>query len=384
MTDQSSVHNVAPLRIIDPLHWVNKTVPERRWLVPEWIPWGTVASLYGDGGVGKTLAAQMLLTCAATSRRWLGQSVTPVRSVGIFCEDTGDELHRRQDSINRALDVDMADLEHMQLLSRVGDDNLLMTFDEGRRGGSHGELTPFFFQVIQWCKDFGAQFVVIDTSADTFGGNENNRAHVNQFVKAGLGRLAAEIDGTVLLAAHPSAAGLASGAGTGGSTAWNAAVRSRLYLSKATAEDADEQVDPDERVLSRKKANYAAADAELRIKWHDGAFRLTEAEPTGGVLAAIAARSTERAFLEALSAMQREGRKVSDSRNAANFAPRQFLRRPECRGHKLKELERAMEVLYQSGLIKNESYGRKSDERHHIVPAQPDERGGSSQPVENE
>ena len=82
---------------------------------------------------------------------------------------------------------------------------------------------PFFDQVARASADVGAQLVVIDTAADTFGGNENVRPHVRQFI-ALLTRLALERDGAVLMLAHPSVTGRTSGSGDGGSTAWSRAV----------------------------------------------------------------------------------------------------------------------------------------------------------------
>ena len=68
--------------------------PERRWIVREWIPSGVVTGLYGDGGVGKTLLALQLQASMALRRKWLGVEVEPGRSLGVYCEDDIDELHR--------------------------------------------------------------------------------------------------------------------------------------------------------------------------------------------------------------------------------------------------------------------------------------------------
>lgn len=46
--------------------------------------------------------------------------------------------------------------------------------------------------------------VIVDTIADTYGGNEIDRAQVNAFVKSCLGRLAQAIGGTVIALGHPS------------------------------------------------------------------------------------------------------------------------------------------------------------------------------------
>ncbi len=52
-----------------------EVIPERRWLVPDWIPQGQVTLLGGDGGVGKSLLAQQLMTSLALG----GGAVRPHR-----------------------------------------------------------------------------------------------------------------------------------------------------------------------------------------------------------------------------------------------------------------------------------------------------------------
>jgi hypothetical protein len=49
------------LVLLDPRSWT-KPAPPRLWNVPDWVPRGVVTSLYGDGGIGKTLLAQQLDT----------------------------------------------------------------------------------------------------------------------------------------------------------------------------------------------------------------------------------------------------------------------------------------------------------------------------------
>ncbi len=56
-----------------------------------------------------------------------------------------------------------------------------------------------------------ALFQWVQVPADTFGGDENVRGQVRQFIASALGRLAREIHGTVVLCAHPSRSGLDSG-----------------------------------------------------------------------------------------------------------------------------------------------------------------------------
>ena len=100
--------------------WTACPVPPRRWLVPDWMPMASATSLYGAGGEGKTLLAQMLATACAIGAKWLGIPVRQCNSLLHFCEDDLDEMHRRQDDINRHYGCNFADLAAMRWLPRLG------------------------------------------------------------------------------------------------------------------------------------------------------------------------------------------------------------------------------------------------------------------------
>jgi len=88
-----------PMIVVDPRSLQDKLVPERRWIVRDWLPFGYTTALYGDGGTGKTLLAQQLMTSCATGVPWLGMTTMRCPVLGLFCEDDEDELHRRQHAI---------------------------------------------------------------------------------------------------------------------------------------------------------------------------------------------------------------------------------------------------------------------------------------------
>jgi RecA-family ATPase len=88
-----------------------------------------VTGLYGDGGVGKTLAAQQLQTGTALGSSWLGLPVEQVTSLGVYCEDGKNDLWRRQRDIDVTYVVDDDNaLKLAHWMPRLGEDNILMTF----------------------------------------------------------------------------------------------------------------------------------------------------------------------------------------------------------------------------------------------------------------
>lgn len=352
-----------PLDVIDPTTWQDQPIPPRRWLVDGLIPVGAVCMLGGDGGLGKSLLAMQLLTACATGKQWLGRPTLECPAFGVFCEDPADELQRRQADICRHHDIAFSDLASLALLSRVGQENALCYFagDTGRC-----EPTNLLGDILNQALGFEARLVVLDSLHDLFTGNENNRVQARAFVGL-LRQIALEIDGAVVLTAHPSLAGRNSGTGESGSTAWGAAVRSRLYLRKPDGAERDE------RVLASMKANYSASGDEVRLKWREGVFVPEEAE--GGMVAVLNRKRAEAAFLACLDASNREGRDVSASPQASNYAPKVFARRKERDGRKVADFEAAMEELFSAGRIKVEEVGRTGDRRRRIARTDPRAQG---------
>lgn len=255
-------------RLITASTWAGVTPEPRRWLWEDWIPLGTTTVLYGDGGTGKSLLAQQIATAAAACGHFLGNQLERAPAFCLFCEDDEPELMRRQADINLHLSVTMESLGDLHIMPASGEDNMLMTFDRS----SVGTPTQFGDRFVAMAEGCEPGLIVVDTAADTFGGDEIRRSEVRQFI-TWLNALAGRTGAAVLLLAHPSLSGMSSGRGQSGSTAWTNGARSHLYLSRPkTDDDATEAQDQAERVLSRKKANYASRGEEIGIAWDRGAF----------------------------------------------------------------------------------------------------------------
>jgi len=244
------------------------TPPEKKWIIKDWLPVESVTALYGDGGVGKSLLAQQLMMAAASGKPWLGMDLEQMKTYGVFCEDNEEELWRRQCAINEFYQSGMKSpdfRDNVGLWSRTGQNNQLIVFNNK----DTGQLTTYFQELLEDIESFQPKLVILDTAADLFGGNENDRSHVRQFIQTCCGRIAEAIKGAVLLLAHPSDAGIMRKTGTGGSTAWNNTVRARWYLTRPDKANAS----PDERILSRKKSNYSqCSNEQITLYWKNGVF----------------------------------------------------------------------------------------------------------------
>jgi RecA-family ATPase len=330
-----------------------RPVPEREWIVDDWLPIGCATLNYGDGGTGKTLLAQQLMTSCATGLPFLGLAVKRCRSIALFCEDSEAELHRRQDKINRAYGIDFDDLDDMTWASAIGADNCLVRCSADAKPAPTARFADLRSNIVA----FGARLIVIDTAADTFAGNENDRAQVRGFVGI-FNRMAEELQAAILINAHPSRTGLASnGDMDGGSTAWSNTARARWSLARPQADDGLAP-DANDRILTRRKSNYSTIGDTLKLTWRGGALM-----PTNGPnrLDAMAAQSEcDDVFMALLAKVEAENRPVTDCRTAGNSASRIFSQRPDRQGFSRQDFEGAMQRLFAAGKIRMTEYGRSA------------------------
>jgi RecA-family ATPase len=328
------------LQAMDWVALAGQSAPERPWIVPGWIPSRAVTLLAGSGGTGKSLLVQQWLTAIATGEPFLGMvPAEPVPVLYVNCEDDSDELWRRQEDICSAIGVDMLHLRAagFHVLPRMGCANGLGSFDELGKFRP-GELLQ---DIRAYAVANGVRQVALDNLAHLFPGKEIDRAQVTAFCAA-LATLALEIDGSVLLVGHPAKA---EGSTFSGSTAWEAAVRQRLYLSREQDGDGKEIETSDIRSLTIGKANYTGKGQEVELLWRAGAFHLAERgdTPAGDSVA-------EAAFLQCLDACTAQRRNVSDKPSRA-YAPKVFAGMAAGKKTGQKGLERAMERLFDRGVI---------------------------------
>lgn len=346
--------------LVEPVAWHGEDVPVRRWVVPDLLPEGNVTLLAGDGGVGKSQLALQLLAATCLDRPWLGSPVRRCKAIGVFCEDDAEELHRRLADVLASYDATFGDLEDLKLVARVGLDNLLM---EWPNQWEPGEITPLCSQIHNLAVEHGAELVVLDSLHDFFGGNENSRPHARQFVGA-LRKIAVETKGAVLLTAHPSLAGRNTGTGEAGSTAWNNAVRSRLYLTARQHDDGE--TDRDFRELKVMKSNYSAPGGVIRLRWRGGVFvRDDVAQAPAGIVDMIA---LDNAVLAVAASLIKDGVKLLANKNAPNSLANRVRQDARCNAYKWATVAAAQERMIEHGRLVRVELGPQSRRMIYIRP----------------
>lgn len=263
---RGALRTAKPLTVEPVSAWAHRPAPApREWVVEGMIPAGRVASLLGNGGLGKTLLAVQLGVHIATGRDLFGTPVSGGPVLGIFCEDEQDELERRWRSACAGEGLSLADVDRFYALSRDGQDSLLCTFER-----DHIKLTAFYHELEATVRALEPRLLILDTAADLFAGDFMSTPQVRQFLKIALGGLCVRYGCAILLLAHPSASAMSTGDGGGFSTAWNNSVRSRLYLRRPKGDDPEEA--QDRRVLEVRKSNYAADGNAVPLLFQDGYF----------------------------------------------------------------------------------------------------------------
>lgn len=280
---------------------------EQQWVWNHWLPRGHVTTLFGRGGVGKTLFAQQIATHVALGEPLLGAGVAQGRTLAFLCEDDGETLDRRQWDICVSMSVPIGETAGRVLIeSRLGKDNILATFNRERVATATGLLRAIEAEVAK----HRPVLVVVDNIAQVYAGDPNAAGEVTQFVNL-LSGIARRYGCAVLVLGHVARA---EGSEYAGSAAWENAVRSRLLFQR----DAN---DPDLIRIVRAKANYAALE-DATIRYKAGYFIEVTAEQQAQERRE-AADDLKPALLAAAERFVAQGERLSASTRAAScYLPR--------------------------------------------------------------
>jgi RecA-family ATPase len=358
-TKDSGAVSSGPLCFVDVGVWQDQPVPPQEWLVVNRIPHENVTLLGGDGATGKTTVALQLCVAIVPEGTgdWLG-GVVAERGPAIFFtgEETEKELHRRLAAILADRQLKFGNIaSHFHPHCRPADDPTLGYPD---RSGII-RPTPLFRQLQEAARDIRPRLVCIEAAADTFGGDENKRPQVRQFIGMLRGELAIKCRTAVVLLQHPSQSGMASGSGMSGSTHWNNSCRSRLYLSTVRP-DPDAEPDRDLRKLEVMKSNYGPRGEIIKLRWRAGVFVV---EGGASSLDKLAHNNrVDELFLSLFRRLNDQKQQLGPNRGPT-YAPAKLAHHSEAAGTTSTEFEKAMQRLIDAGKIHIEITGPPSKRR---------------------
>jgi RecA-family ATPase len=294
-----------PLRWLDMSKWDDEPIPERKWAIKDRVPLNQAGLFSGEGGTGKSIIELMKNVAHVSGKDWLGSMPEPGPAFYLGAEDEEDELHRRLAAIIRHYGVTFTELIASGLHVRclLGQDATLCAV--GKSGKV--ETTALYKQVYEAAGDIKPKNISIDTLSRAFAGNEIDRVQVYGFANH-MQALAMVAGGSVTILSHPSLAGIASGSGISGSTAWHGAFRFRQYLKGAKPE-AGEQPEGDLRELEFKKNQYGPTGETIVLRYQRGLF-LPEQAMSG--LDKVAREATvEEAFISIGKKLEAKGQELS-------------------------------------------------------------------------
>ena len=329
----------------------------REWWVDEWLMPGPTL-FAGAGGMGKSLVATMLGASLALGRDYFAKCCIPRTVLMWACEDDRDECLRRVWAAAEALGVPLSALGRLHVVPRVGLDSTLVRFDRGKP-----TRTTAFDELRRQSDGLGADVVILDNNAHTFGGNFMDRGEVTRFVSELSGMHGGRKVATILL--HHVAR--AEGSEFGDSAAWENSVRMRWWLTDRDPDRARRDIDaqPEDtgaRYLARRKANYSGRDV-CRLRFGRGAMVAEQSEDgaiDAGVFRAIRARAAEDAVVESVRQFRALKIHVTEGNKGA-YLPKKMTEYKFGRDFSRAELRDAMASALLANRIAHGVDGRNSN-----------------------
>jgi hypothetical protein len=334
--------------------------PKRQWALEGWIGMGHVTLLAGRGGIGKSIVAQQLGSSIAMGQDFIVQSQQ--KNVLFWAgEDDHDELWRRQIAIAGKLDRPLGDFaDHLYLIPLASEECALM--DEVQ-----GELirTSILKELRDQIERWNIGLVILDNIARVYGGNENDRHHVTAFLAA-LNWACEPTGAACLLLGHVAKSKESE---YSGSTAWENAVRSRLWITDkkpdAPDKESDEEPPEDVRYFAKRKTNYSSRDI-AKLRYVDGAYDVLTAPARGGLISALENRNAKALVLRCLPKLLDMGYFATASPNSPNYLPKLLATHGMADGFARGDLARAVRELMVEGQIHIGPLGRRGN-RHHVA-----------------
>lgn len=342
----SQVISISDFLYADLSNLKTNPAPLRQWAINGWAPLGTVVALFSPGGLGKTLISQQLATHIAAGIAIWGQAVTQGSVLAYLCEDDNDEIRRRQEKINDALQL-IDTPAGLYIEGRAGKNNTLFTFASQH----HPSPTELLQHIKAECAVKRPVLVILDNIAQIYAGMENDRHQVTVFCNELTG-IAQQYNCCVLLLGHTAKA---EGSQYSGSTAWEAAVRTRLWLNRN---------DDGTMELRKAKANYSALDS-VTLQWQDG-YLHTISCGVGG--ANIVNERAKSAVAIALNEFTKAKVSTSNSPQARNYLPKLMLDDRKLNGINPQTAKTALAAMVESGeIVPNCELGWKTPSRHPAI-----------------
>ena len=247
-------------------------IERREWLIDQWLPANTVTMFTGDGGAGKswlTLQAVCQVCCGFRDAylnpnfNKVADKTLPRDVVFATYEDEPAEIKRRLQTLAKGMPWIEENLlttiyRHLHIVDMRGIGSVW-----GPGMGKHiqntGDLLSTGEDLRAICEDKEARLLVMDPLSGAFGGNENDRTGVYDFVSS-FRAWGDTAKCAMLVIGHLPKSKEGKEAGFSGTTAWPASVRSMWTLSQGSFVEGEKETKETKEywTLEHTKSNYAA------------------------------------------------------------------------------------------------------------------------------
>jgi len=270
---------------VDITQWDDIPDVQREWLIPQWLPANTVTMFTGQGGAGKswlTLQAVCQIACGFQNAFLNPDYQVPQLSdydesflfepqhvVFATYEDEPAELKRRLQALASGMPWIAESLKKIQQHLHIVDMRGIGSVwgpGLGKHIANTGDLLQAGEDLRAICEQKRAKLLVMDPLSGVFGGNENDRTAVYDFVSSFRGWGDAS-KSAILVIGHLPKGAAGRAAGFSGSTAWEASARSMWKMEKKAKEKGktDETAADTYWVLEHTKSNYAPRQPDIYL-----------------------------------------------------------------------------------------------------------------------
>lgn len=343
--------------IVPPAWWLEDLIYER-----------AVGCLYAPGGTGKSYVTLQMAVASALGEYFCGRPTVEGRTAIWSCEDDINVLQHRLDRIVKARGKAMSDLEdRIVLFDRTEQDNTMLRLDKTFDVQPNRLWDDFILTM----ERLEPALIVVDGLWNVYDGPENNRGIAYKVVTR-LKEIVQATGATVLVTAHPSLSGMASGEGTSGSTAWNGAWRYRLLLERPERNGI-------ERRLKSMKQNYGRDDDAISLAWDDEAGVFVHDIEESGTVATLKREAERQRFVDTLWKVIKAGRRVTmGGRQAMTHVTKVYAQERDWRGYPAAKLEKLAQECWDHGLLRMGQVRDHSRRRieDSLVPQSWDDSGG--------
>ena len=181
------------------LDWAQIPNIQREWLIPNWLPANTATLFTGDGGAGKswlTLQVVCQIACGFNNAFLnpafplpsdADERIEPKHVIFATYEDEPEEIMRRILALASGMNWIAASLEtikhHLHIVDMRGIGSVWGP-GMGKHISNTGDLLFAGESIRAICEERNAKLLVMDPLSGAFGGNENDRTAVYDFVSS--------------------------------------------------------------------------------------------------------------------------------------------------------------------------------------------------------